>query len=266
MSLLRPNYIHCALVLSLVAVFGLYYYWCDPLWKLSGQMVPLLDLESRGFTIKPWGELPSQLLRRVPKLEEARAKIGYNVSKASLDADVFSRGRFQSLQVQRFCSASNISPLLPLNPLELKELFKHLLYDDSKRLVFCYVPKNGCSNIKRMMLVLDGVLPPESVNGSRPNEQILDQVAISRITLHLPYCKPCTVGRLRARLCVHTVYVDVLLCSQEFLPPSTPRSKHSVTYQPVKHSTDYKTTTKQSSFETLSSEHSQRIETRSKNL
>ncbi len=58
-------------------------------------------------------------------------------------------------------------------------LLKHLLYDDSKKIVFCYVPKNGCSNMKRMMLTLNGTLSPITNSKelyNRPNESILHSV------------------------------------------------------------------------------------------
>ncbi len=140
-------------------------------------MVSLLDLEARGFSPVPWKQLPPQLLAHVAKLEEATRDSG-NISKISLNADIVSRGHFQKEQILRFCRSHDVSPLLPVNPFELKEVLKHLLYDDSKKVVFCYVPKNGCSNMKRMLLVLNGYLPPKSVNQSRPAEGILDQVGV----------------------------------------------------------------------------------------
>lgn len=47
--------------------------------------------------------------------------------------------------------------------------YQHLLYDDSKQIVFCYVPKVGCSKWKYTFLLLSGIIPftdkrlPESV-------------------------------------------------------------------------------------------------------
>ena len=61
--------------------------------------------------------------------------------------------------------------------MELNALFKHLLYDDKRRIVFCYVPKNGCSNIKRMMLILNGILPASSSQEKRPSEDLLSSVS-----------------------------------------------------------------------------------------
>ena len=84
--------------------------------------------------------------------------------------------------MQEFCSEMpDIDHALPSNPSELNILFQHLLYDDSRRMVFCYVPKNGCSNMKRMMLVLNGILPPESITERRPSEIVLKQVNIKTL-------------------------------------------------------------------------------------
>lgn len=47
--------------------------------------------------------------------------------------------------------------------------YQHLLYDDSKKIIFCYVPKVGCSKWKYTFLLLNGIIPfttkrlPESV-------------------------------------------------------------------------------------------------------
>ena len=79
--------------------------------------------------------------------------------------------------MKRFCAESGqrIS-FLPSTPEALTTLFTHLLYDDSKRIVFCYVPKNGCSNMKRLLLILNGLLPPESAQQNRPSETVLKKV------------------------------------------------------------------------------------------
>ena len=88
------------------------------------------------------------------------------------------KSQFQQEQMHEFCAEAvdHIDPELPSSPDELNTLFQHLLYDDSHRMVFCYVPKNGCSNMKRMMLVLNGILPPESSLERRPPEPVLKQV------------------------------------------------------------------------------------------
>ena len=49
--------------------------------------------------------------------------------------------QFQQTRVTRFCELFNMPTTLPTDKEKLKELFWHLLYDDSKRMVFCYVPK-----------------------------------------------------------------------------------------------------------------------------
>ena len=94
--------------------------------------------------------------------------------------------------MHEFCAeaADRIDPELPSSPEELNTLFQHLLYDDSHRMVFCYVPKNGCSNMKRLMLVLNGILPPESSLERRPPEPVLKQVPVTHMYMytHISCC------------------------------------------------------------------------------
>ena len=79
--------------------------------------------------------------------------------------------------MEKYCLGNgNIIGNLPSTPQSLTKLFTHLLYDDSKRIVFCYVPKNGCSNMKRLLLILNGLLPPEASKQSRPSEMLLKKV------------------------------------------------------------------------------------------
>ncbi len=94
--------------------------------------------------------------------------------------------QFQQDQVDLFCQHHTHPPsTLPLEDIELDSLFKHLLYDDSRKMVFCYVPKNGCSNMKRMMLVLNGILPPKASKEKRPPESLLKEVSIWIVTVKI---------------------------------------------------------------------------------
>ena len=101
---------------------------------------------------------------------------------------IFLHLQFQQEQMHEFCAeaADHIDLQLPTSSEELNTLFQHLLYDDSRRMVFCYVPKNGCSNMKRLMLVLNGILPPESSLERRPPEPVLKQVLATSTTYIIP--------------------------------------------------------------------------------
>ena len=74
----------------------------------------------------------------------------------------------------QFCIQHNHSPELPQDNYTQQELYHHLLYDDSKRIVFCYVPKSGCSNWKRMFAVLNGTVMANDTD--RPRKDILQGV------------------------------------------------------------------------------------------
>lgn len=74
----------------------------------------------------------------------------------------------------QFCIHNNHSVELPVDNYTKQELHHHLLYDDSKRIIFCYVPKSGCSNWKRMFAVLNGTVRANDME--RPSKQILQSV------------------------------------------------------------------------------------------
>lgn len=63
---------------------------------------------------------------------------------------------------------------MPQDNYTQRELNHHLLYDDSKRIIFCYVPKSGCSNWKRMFSVLNGTV--QANDTERPRKDILQNV------------------------------------------------------------------------------------------
>ena len=74
----------------------------------------------------------------------------------------------------QFCIQYNHSVDLPKDNYTRNELYHHLLYDDSKRIIFCYVPKSGCSNWKRMFAVLSGTVDVKFTD--RPSKEILQSV------------------------------------------------------------------------------------------
>ena len=76
--------------------------------------------------------------------------------------------------MNEFCKHYNHSSEMPEDRAELNGLLHHLLYDDSKRIIFCYVPKAGCSNWKRMFAVLNGT--EQATNTERPHDEVLKNV------------------------------------------------------------------------------------------
>lgn len=156
---------------------------------------PFKNLQQRGFHV--W-QNTTTVARHLQSLRAALNHAAVNTAlwngtlPASLNSDIVARGnvsvsaqlsvylvgtlfcQFQQHQMKKFCQVDKAH--LPSSPESLTTLFTHLLYDDSKRIVFCYVPKNGCSNMKRVLLILNGILPPNSSQMSRPSEVLLKQV------------------------------------------------------------------------------------------
>lgn len=52
-------------------------------------------------------------------------------------------------------------------------LYSHLLYDDRHRIVYCYVPKTGCTNMKQAFAVINGLVREEELNNTSPDHPLL---------------------------------------------------------------------------------------------
>lgn len=153
------------------------------LYKLVGyHRFQFTSLEERGFADQYSFESRDLITRRkkyihgdmARKLTQSRRHLSVN----SVSPNLLHRAKFQRYQTDQFCGQNRISKGLPSKYGQLESLFKHLLYDDRRKIVVCYVPKNGCSNLKRMMLILNGLLPPDAnLNPyNRPSEDLLGSV------------------------------------------------------------------------------------------
>ena len=84
--------------------------------------------------------------------------------------------QFQSAQVEKFCQRHGITSALPSEQHSLQLLFHHLIYSDDREVLFCYVPKTGSSNLKAMLLTLEGVVSPEVVRKQTRPKELFSQV------------------------------------------------------------------------------------------
>ena len=63
--------------------------------------------------------------------------------------------QWQRKQIKQYCKEHNFQNSLPSD----KKLYAHLLYDDRKKLIHCYVPKVGCSKWRYTFVLLNGIVP-----------------------------------------------------------------------------------------------------------
>jgi hypothetical protein len=59
--------------------------------------------------------------------------------------------QWQMLSVNSFCNQYNSD-----RPRIYSDLYKHLIYDDRFGIIFCYIPKIGCTKLKTFFLLLQG--------------------------------------------------------------------------------------------------------------
>ena len=91
--------------------------------------------------------------------------------------------QFQGDQVDKFCQKHNLQHLkysIPVphtsgtNPYAFK---RHVLLDDENKVLFCFVPKVGCTNLKLLFFVTQGAIPRSEL--SKPRDRV-DQLALDR--------------------------------------------------------------------------------------
>ena len=76
-------------------------------------------------------------------------------------------GQFQRKQIAKYCRKYHMDGMLytlPENETERNLLNRHLIFDDRRRSLFCFVEKIGCTDMKRLMFVTVGVLPLKTIH------------------------------------------------------------------------------------------------------
>lgn len=75
--------------------------------------------------------------------------------------------QFQRKQIEKYCRKHNLDRTmytLPENETERNLLNRHLIFDDKRKSLFCFVEKIGCTDMKRLMFVTVGVLPERTIH------------------------------------------------------------------------------------------------------
>ena len=64
----------------------------------------------------------------------------------------------------KLCHQHQRQPPVP-GTYEHSVFFKNLLYDDTKRVIYCYAPKTGCTNMKQSFVLMNGIYTSEELSG-----------------------------------------------------------------------------------------------------
>lgn len=75
--------------------------------------------------------------------------------------------QFQQNQIDKYCrrlGLENERFTLPENETQRQLLFRHLIFVDAKKAIFCFVEKVGSTDMKRLMFVTAGLLPLKTVH------------------------------------------------------------------------------------------------------
>ena len=77
--------------------------------------------------------------------------------------------QFQHAQIDKYCRKHGLTETLytlPQNKTQKELLYRHLIFDDRRKSLFCFVEKIGCTDMKRLLFVTSGVLPLETIHHS----------------------------------------------------------------------------------------------------
>ena len=55
-------------------------------------------------------------------------------------------------------------------------LYSHLLYDDHYRIIYCFVPKTGCTNMKQAFAIMNGLIRKEELQNINPDHPLLFRI------------------------------------------------------------------------------------------
>lgn len=101
----------------------------------------------------------------------------------SENPDIDVRGKFQQKRISAMCRKHFFSgeQRLPAND-NLSVFFRHLMFDDKRKAIFCFVPKIGCTDMKRLFLYMGGQLPLNTLDWPWVEDKIYIEPALSKVS------------------------------------------------------------------------------------
>jgi dermatan 4-sulfotransferase 1 len=106
-----------------------------------------------------------------------------DIAAVTQSSDLEKRSEWQRDQVNKFCQKYGLKRQLYVLPRDNKEryvLYRHLIYDSRKKFIFCFLPKVGCTTLRRLIFVMQGAIPLQSVNWTHMSEAEYLRPAIQR--------------------------------------------------------------------------------------
>ena len=85
--------------------------------------------------------------------------------------------QWQRKQIKQYCKKHNFGNSLPAN----SKQYVHLLYDDGKKIIYCFVPKVGCSKWKYTFLLLNGIFPLSTRHKRLTETQLSKSKSLSKL-------------------------------------------------------------------------------------
>ncbi|CAI8035521.1 Carbohydrate sulfotransferase 14 [Geodia barretti] len=111
--------------------------------------------------------------KHAAQLTEIQSRYLFQAPASELNGTVTDIIEDQNMRQETFCSTTDANTTVYKNKL-VADLYHHLLVDDARKIVFCYVPKVACSNWKRVFLIFANLVDPDG--SLRPSIDIFRQV------------------------------------------------------------------------------------------
>lgn len=136
------------------------------------------------------GSLPRTEASFSPAVHQRRRPPpNYSVKDMAFDE----RMKFQKGEVDSFCSHYNYT--FPTSKRLIAALNRHILVHEDARVLFCFVPKSGCTTLKILFYVSQGLLPQSEVTKDKDS---VDQLLLEDVMVRASFMQMTPEDRIHA--------------------------------------------------------------------